>query len=180
MKLSIICSTFTLILMFRNEFSTFEIDQNDFTCNFEHQALSLLESRFPDLDWLSLGVKKFGSLRKCSSGSLGVLEAWMHKLVCCCMICTGCLKFFCKFILSTLRVTICNSTETFSRATQRFCQFVPSLPEKDKREDFSILDSTLLSFSIFPFSTFHVHLVWFQGKERLLNSFIKFSLFILR
>ena len=68
MKFSIICSTFTLILMFRNEFSTFEIDQNDFTCNFEHQALSLLESRFPDLDWLSLGVKKFGSIH------LGVLE----------------------------------------------------------------------------------------------------------
>ena len=84
----------------------------------------------------------------------------MHKLVRCCMFCTGGLKYFGKLvILSTLRVMICTSMETFSLATQRFCQFVPSLPEKDKREDFSILDSTLLSFSIFPFSTFHVHLV---------------------
>ena len=83
----------------------------------------------------------------------------MHKLVTCCMICTGGLKHFGKVIFSTLRVMICTSMETFSRATQRFCQFVPSLPQKDKREDFSILDSTFPSFSIFPFSTFHVHLV---------------------
>ena len=137
-------------------------------------------SRFPDLDSDSLGVKRFGSLRKYSSGSLGVWEARMHTPVCCCMTCIGCLKYFSKVILSTLRMMICTSTETFSRATQRFCQFVPSFPQKDKREDFSILDSTLLSFSIFPFNTFHVHLVWCQGKERLFNSWIKFSLFLLR
>ena len=50
----------------------------------------------------------------------------------------------------SLQVMIFTSTETFSCATLRFFQFVPSLPQKDKREDFSILDSTLLSFSIFP------------------------------
>ena len=121
-------------------------------------------SRFPDLDSVSLGVKKFGSLRKYSSGSLGVWEARVHTPVCCCMTCIGCLKYLSKVILSTLRVTICTSTELFLVQPNASVNLCPLSHRKIKEKTFQLLTQL---FSFFPFSHLvHFTSISFDAREK--------------